>query len=100
MNWEYTFHALAVADAAHSEGLVDSVTTTPNDEAGKNLNTLLLALDHLGVHLDGVAHVEFQRFLAVVLRLDLVQNFLIHFSNFRLNSRPAAGRGVVARFAT
>ena len=76
MNRKYALHALAVADAAYGEGLVDSVAATPDDESGEHLNTLLLALDNLGVHLDGVTHVEFQRFLAVVLRLDLVQNFL------------------------
>ena len=64
MNREHALDALAVADAPDGESLVDAVAASANHEPGEHLDALLVPLDHLGVHLDRVTHIELERFLA------------------------------------
>ena len=79
MGREDTLHTLAVADTADGEGLVQTAAADTDHDTREDLNTLLVALDDLGVHPDAVAHVEFRGFLAELLALDFVKQCgLVH----------------------
>ena len=72
MNREHALDTLTITDTPYGEGLVHAVATQADHETSEYLDSLLLTLDHLDVHLHGVAHVEVERFLAELPRLDFV----------------------------
>jgi hypothetical protein len=58
VDWENTLHTLAVRNAANGEILIDARALAANHNAGINLDTLLVALNHAGVDFDGIADIE------------------------------------------
>src|SRR6478609_4900965 len=55
---EHALDALAVADAADGEILVDAAALVGDDDAGENLDALLVTFTDLGVHTDAIANLE------------------------------------------
>ncbi len=58
VDWENTLHAFAIGNAANGEILVDARALAANHNAGINLDTLLVALNHAGVDFDRIANIE------------------------------------------
>ena len=71
---KHALDALAVRNAAHREILVQADALAADHDAGVNLDALLLALDHAGMHLHRVAHAERGHVLLHLLGFDFVQN--------------------------
>src|SRR5262249_52348534 len=65
---ENAFHAFAVADPADSERLVETAAAPADDDAGKNLDSFLVAFHDFGVDADGIADIELGGFLAELFR--------------------------------
>ena len=72
MQREDTFHTFAIADAAHSEGLIETTTALADDDARKNLDTFLVAFDDLGMHFHGIADTELGVIFPKLFRLNFV----------------------------
>src|SRR5206468_6704557 len=72
MDGKDAFDTFAVADAADGESLVQAAAAFADHHAGENLNALLVAFHHFGVHAHGIAHRENYRVLAKLFRFDFV----------------------------
>src|SRR6185437_2247218 len=70
MHRENALHALAVADAAHGERLVQPAPALADHHARENLDAFLVAFHDLRVHANTIAHVEFRLVFAKLFRLN------------------------------
>src|SRR5205814_1158162 len=75
----------AIALLAHRERLADAATLPTDNDALEDLDALLGALDHLDVHVDGVARVERGDVVAQRRLVDEVQP--VHWKDTSLWSR-------------
>src|SRR6266516_4256005 len=78
MDGKHAFNAFAIADAADGEGLIQAAAAFANHHAGENLDALLVAFHHFGVHPHGIAHREIHGVFAKLFRFDFVEYCLVH----------------------
>ena len=78
MQRENALHALAIADAADAERLVQAGAALADDYAGENLDAFLVAFHDFGVDAHGVAHVELRVVFAKLFRFNFFLQCLVH----------------------
>ena len=76
MHREHALDTLAVADAADRERLVETMPAATDHDAREDLDAFLVAFDDLRMHAHAVAHLEIQRFLAVLFLFNFVQQYV------------------------
>ena len=74
MDWIDTFHAFAVAQFADGDGLALGEAALADDDAGKNLDTLLAAFDDAVMDLDGIADIHVNEVGFHLLAVDLLED--------------------------
>src|SRR3954466_143223 len=83
MHWENTLNAFTVADAPHGKCLIQSVSTAANHDTRKNLNALFIAFNDFRMHANAVANAEIRSVLPELLRLNLIQQCLVHKFSYK-----------------
>ena len=87
VNWIDPFHAFAVAQLADGDGLALGEAALADDDAGKNLDTLLAAFDDALMDLDGIADIHVNEVGFHLLAVDLLED--IHGGlAYRLKNPP------------
>src|SRR5690606_17724239 len=91
---ENTLHTFTVGNLPHGKGTVDALAATASDHNPlKDLNALLSAFNHLGMHANGVPHVELWDRRLLVLFLDLLNyGMRTHDSKKQKGSPPGIWR--------
>ena len=67
---EYALHALTIGDFPNGECLIEAGAAAGDDDALEDLNTLLAALNHSSVNIDGVTGTEFRDILLHLFAFD------------------------------
>lgn len=74
MDLEDPLHTFAIGDLPDGERLVDPGAAASDHDSFENLDSLLAALDHSGVHIDRVPGAEFRDVLFHLFTLDFVDH--------------------------
>src|SRR5690606_24296529 len=93
---EGALHADTERHLADGEGLADTATLAPDDDALEDLDALLRAFDDLHVHIEGVTGPELGDIAAQRLLVDEVKGVHVHPSGVRANR--GTWRHVLYRF--
>lgn len=101
VNWEHTLDAFTVGDLADREGLVQTSTFMGDDDAGEDLDTLLVAFDNSCVDFDAVTHFEGSDFLLELFGInfgdDVAHNVRGEFflaKPYPMRGEPGEGQGL------
>src|ERR1700682_5393241 len=98
---ENALDAFAIGYAANGKSFVQPASFTANDDAGKDLDPFLVALDHASMHTNAVADFEVSRLGLLLLFLDRVDDAFLSRKvlprlAFRFANPPRRGAATAA----
>src|SRR6266446_10176828 len=77
MQWKHSLHALAVRDPAHGESFIQTAALTTDHNAGKDLDSFLVAFYHSCMYTHAVANRKRRDLAFLLLFLNNI-NDLVH----------------------